>query len=328
MPASSPFVVRHPHLITSSLFSYTPPASQSAALKAGEIIVSYSSVGRSSNSARVDVKSGVDLVTEADTRVEKVVISMIRDAFPDDVIVGEEDQAETPLGRPGEEFPSDRNIWCIDPIDGVSSRGFHWGERLPPSKLTEPSQTTNFVHSYPFSAVSIGYMSEGEPRVGVVYNPFTESMYEAAQGSGLGTLLNGEPVRVDGMATSVQDCLLVNNVGHIRSVDFVDESTQRINRWLRAGLRGYRSSGSAAQNMAHVATGQVSCYYEHGFGGPWDVCAGIVLVKEAGGVVLDARHVDGVDLKMNFGKGSVCAGSRKVCEDVLRVAGEPQFKLS
>mmetsp|Transcript_15718 Transcript_15718/g.36199 ORF Transcript_15718/g.36199 Transcript_15718/m.36199 type:complete len:294 (+) Transcript_15718:50-931(+) len=279
---------------------------KSAALKAGEIIASYSSVGRSSNSARVDVKSGVDLVTEADTRVEKVVISMIRDAYPNDVIVGEEDQAVTPLGRPGEEFPSDRNIWCIDPIDG----------------------TTNFVHSYPFCAVSIGYMSEGEPRVGVVYNPFTESMYEAAQGSGLGTLLNGKPVRVDGMATSVQDCLLVNNVGHIRSVDFVDESTQRINRWLRAGLRGYRSSGSAAQNMAHVATGQVSCYYEHGFGGPWDVCAGIVLVKEAGGVVFDARHVEGVDLKMNFGKGSVCAGSRKVCEDVLRVAGEPQFKLS
>jgi len=171
-------------------------------------------------------------------------------------------------------------------------------------------------------------MSEGEPRVGVVYNPFTESMYEAAQGSGLGTLLNGKPVRVDGMATSVQDCLLVNNVGHIRSVDFVDESTQRINRWLRAGLRGYRSSGSAAQNMAHVATGQVSCYYEHGFGGPWDVCAGIVLVKEAGGVVLDARDVNGVGLKMNFGKGSVCAGTRKVCEDVLRVAGEPQFRLS
>ncbi|EJK63587.1 hypothetical protein THAOC_15744 [Thalassiosira oceanica] len=264
---------------TSFLFCRLP---QSAALKAGEIIASYSSVGRSSNSARVDVKSGVDLVTEADTRVEKVVISMIRDAYPNDVIVGEEDQAVTPLGRPGEEFPSDRNI-C-----------------------------------YPFCAVSIGYMSEGEPRVGVVYNPFTESMYEAAQGSGLGTLLNGKPVRVDGMATSVQDCLLVNNVGHIRSVDFVDESTQRINRWLRAGLRGYRSSGSAAQNMAHVATGQVSCYYEHGFGGPWDVCAGIVLVKEAGGVVFDARHVEGVDLKMNFGKGSVCAGSRKVCEDVLR----------
>lgn len=102
---------------TSFLFCRLP---QSAALKAGEIIASYSSVGRSSNSARVDVKSGVDLVTEADTRVEKVVISMIRDAYPNDVIVGEEDQAVTPLGRPGEEFPSDRNIWCIDPIDGVS----------------------------------------------------------------------------------------------------------------------------------------------------------------------------------------------------------------
>jgi len=121
---------------------------QSAALKAGEIIVSYSSVGRSSNSARVDVKSGVDLVTEADTRVEKVVISMIRDAYPDDLIVGEEDQAETPLGRPGEEFPSDRNIWCIDPIDGVSLMGVSLGRESPALMLT-PSlrQRTSFTRT-------------------------------------------------------------------------------------------------------------------------------------------------------------------------------------
>ena len=165
------------------------------------------------------------------------------------------------------------------------------------------------------------------PRVGVVYNPFTDCLYEAAEGSGLGTLLNGQSVRVDSVATSVEDCLLVNNIGHCRIDDFVDESTDRVNKWLRAGLRGYRSSGSAAQNLAHVASGQVSCYYEHGYGGPWDVCAGIVLVKEAGGVVWDARE-EGTDLQMRFGKGSVCAGGKKVVEDVLRVAGKPMITFS
>mmetsp|Transcript_18135 Transcript_18135/g.32803 ORF Transcript_18135/g.32803 Transcript_18135/m.32803 type:complete len:295 (+) Transcript_18135:52-936(+) len=277
-----------------------------AALEAGKIIRSYNSTaaaGRSNNSATVCIKSGVDLVTEADTHVEKVITEMIKKAFPEDVIVGEEDQAECPKGGQGEAFPAKGSIWCVDPIDG----------------------TTNFVHNYPFVAVSIGYIHDSIPRVGVVYNPFTDSLYEAAEGSGVGTLLNGEPVRVDSVATSIKDCLLVNNIGHCRDLDFADESTARVNKWLRAGLRGYRASGSAAQNLAHVASGQVSCYYEHGYGGPWDVCAGMVLVKEAGGVVWDPSQGVGVDLQMLFGKGSVCAGGRKVVKDVLEVAGKPTF---
>lgn len=200
-------------------------------------------------------------------------------------------------------------FFSVDPIDG----------------------TTNFVHNYPFVAVSIGFMHGSIPRVGVVYNPFTDSLYEAAEGSGVGTLLNGRPVSIDNDATSIKDCLLVNNIGHCRYNEFVDESTDRVNKWLRAGLRGYRASGSAAQNLAHVASGQVSCYYEHGYGGPWDVCAGVVLVKEAGGVVWDASREEdggGLDLQIRFGKGSVCAGGKPVVEDVLRCAGKPTFTFS
>ncbi len=86
---------------------------KSAALKAGEIITSYSTgaSGRTNNSAKVNVKSGVDLVTEADTHVEKVVTKMIKDAFPSDAIIGEEDQAESPNGGQDEPFSSGR-IWC------------------------------------------------------------------------------------------------------------------------------------------------------------------------------------------------------------------------
>ena len=85
---------------------------KSAALKAGEIIRSYNSIGRSNNSATVCVKSGVDLVTEADTRVEKVVTEMIKNAFPNDMIVGEEDYASCPLGEQDEPFPKG-SIWCV-----------------------------------------------------------------------------------------------------------------------------------------------------------------------------------------------------------------------
>jgi inositol-phosphate phosphatase/L-galactose 1-phosphate phosphatase len=314
--------------VVSSPYQAELELAKSAARKAGEIIRTYSTnnSGRTNNSAIVNVKSGVDLVTEADIHVERVIMSMINDAFPNDIIIGEEDQAmqsSNSSSRSTEEqqqsntppqydaFPANTRIWCIDPIDG----------------------TTNFVHNYPFVAVSIGFIDNGVPCVGVVYNPFTDCLYEAAKGSG--TLLNGQQCQIDTVATSIQDCLLVNNIGHCRDVDFINESTHRVNNWLTAGLRGYRSSGSAAQNLAHVASGQVSCYYEHGYGGPWDVCAGIVLVQEAGGVVWDAsipvkecEEGGGMDLRMHFGKGSVCAGGRKVVKDVLRVAGTPTVNFS
>jgi hypothetical protein len=85
---------------------------KSAALKAGEIIRTYSgNSGRSNNSAAVSVKSGVDLVTEADTHVERVVTQIIKAAFPDDDIVGEEDEVESPKGGQDDPFPAGR-VWC------------------------------------------------------------------------------------------------------------------------------------------------------------------------------------------------------------------------
>eukprot|EP00956_Cyclotella_meneghiniana_P007736 scaffold10336_cov70-Cyclotella_meneghiniana.AAC.3 len=101
-------------MITSSQYQAQLNLAKAAAKTAGEIILSYhsTSVGRANNSAKVNVKSGVDLVTEADTRVETMVIDMIKKAFPNDLIVGEEDQAESPKGEPGEDFPSG-SIWCV-----------------------------------------------------------------------------------------------------------------------------------------------------------------------------------------------------------------------
>lgn len=183
--------------------------------------------------------------------------------------------------------------------------------------------TTNFVHNYPFHCISIGYCEGSIPRVGVIYIPSSDSLYEACDGEG--AYLNGKKISVDA-ATGVGDCLLVNNIGHHRENDFVDESADRLRKWLRAGLRGYRSSGSAAINMAHVASGIVSSYYEHGYGGPWDVCAGLVLVQEAGGVAKTAS--DGSDFVLSYGRGSICCGNLQVVDSIIRVAGTPKVQFT
>lgn len=283
-----------PATFAASKYSAQHAAAREIALKAGDVI------RNSRDRAQAKVKSGVDLVTEVDQEVERIVTQHIRSVFPSDRIIGEEDQAENASGAQGDRI-LDGNAWCIDPIDG----------------------TTNFVHNYPFFCVSIGFCVDGVPKVGVIYIPSSDSLYEAIDGCG--AYLNGAKLSVDS-ASGVGDALLVNNIGHHRENDFVDESAERIRKWLRAGLRGYRSSGSAAINMAHVASGIVSCYYEHGFGGPWDVAAGLVLVHEAGGVAKTAS--DGSDFILSFGRGSICTGNAKVVDDVIRVAGKPKVDFA
>jgi len=206
----------------------------------------------------------------------------------------------------GQPIPKERPVWLIDPVDG----------------------TTNFVHGHPLVAVSIGYCVRGIPAVGVIFNPFLDELYYAQQGCG--AYCNDTPLSVDSKATGLGDCLLVNNIGHTRSTAFVTESTQRIASWLQHGLRGYRSSGCAAMNMAHVAAGRVSAFYEHGYGGPWDVAAGLVLVKEAGGCVLEAAaDVDAPpDHRLVIGKGSICAaGTFELAKGIIQTAGIPSVKF-
>jgi len=276
-------------------------ASQAATL-AGEVILRHWDRERT-----VSTKTGgaADLVTQVDQEAERVVLEYIRNSFPNDLFIGEEGSSGSPDYelKKGQMISSDPNqgVWCIYPLDG----------------------TTNFVHSYPFVTVSIGYCIGGIPRVGVIYNPILGEMYEAEEGQG--AFCNKKPISVD-ESTSLSNCLLVNNIGHSRDKDFVDESAERISKWLNSGLRAFRSSGSAAQNMAHVASGQTSCYYEHGYGGPWDVCAGYVIVKEAGGVIFDAQGTS-VEFQLRYGKGSICCGNEMVVKDVTSVAGKPRVVL-
>ena len=128
-------------------------------------------------------------------------------------------------------------------------------------------------------------------------------------------MFNGKRVRVAG-AKKVTDALVVNNVGASRDPAVNVTNTDRLLALLHANVRGLRNSGSAAQNMMDVACGKLDCYFEDGFGGPWDVAAGAIIVAEAGGVCLS--HLGG-EFQLMRGKGNVLAGNAAVCADIARV---------
>merc|ERR1712087_578987 len=173
--------------------------------------------------------------------------------------VGEESSA---AGGEGPLQLGEQPTWIIDPLDG----------------------TTNFVHGYPLVTVSIGLAVARELVVGVIYNPIMDELCSAARGCG--ATLNGVPVCV-GSASGVTSALICNNMGASREPAVNELCTARLLALLQSGVRGLRNSGSAAQNMMHVACGRLDSYFEDGFGGPWDVAAGAVIVEEAGGVCRD-----------------------------------------
>ncbi len=133
--------------------------------------------------------------------------------------------------------------------------------------------------------------------------------------AGRGAHLNGQRVHVGG-ASGVKTALVCNNIGASRNPGANEQAAARLLALLHANVRGLRNSGSAAQNMMHVACGRLDAYFEDGFGGPWDVAAGAIIVAEAGGVCLS--HLGG-EFQLMRGKGNVLAGNAAVCADIARV---------
>ena len=235
----------------------------------------------------------VDLVTATDKACEDLIIGTIKERFPDHAFIGEESSFTGPGGGPpnGPLELSDTPTWIIDPLDG----------------------TTNFVHGYPLVTVSIGLAVGKKLVLGVVYNPLMDELCSAV--TGRGTHLNGRRVHV-GTATGVTTALVCNNIGASRNPEVNATATRRLLALLQANIRGLRNSGSAAQNMMHVACGRLDAYFEDGFGGPWDVAAGHVLIEEAGGIC--AHHLGG-PFQLMAGKGQVLCGNKAVVEDIARV---------
>lgn len=201
----------------------------------------------------VSLKAHNDVVTNVDRSTEKLIVDHLKRAFPDDGILGEE------FGKAHHSRDSTERTWLVDPIDG----------------------TLNFAHGLPLFCVSIGLQIKGQTCVSVIYDPNRDELFSAARGGG--AHLNGEPLQVSDckdMASSV----LVTGFPVAKSDEFEWTIKQFIE--LTRSCRGIRRLGSAAIDLAYVASGRLDGFWEYGLK-PWDTAAGYLLVAEAGGQVSD-----------------------------------------
>ncbi|MEF3254580.1 MAG: inositol monophosphatase [Deferribacterales bacterium] len=193
-------------------------------------------------------KGKIDLVTNYDREIELYIIDEIKKIDNDALIVSEEYNCDKDTFQ---------EAYIIDPIDG----------------------TTNFVHRFPFCAISIAFYAKNE-RFGVVYNPIMEEIFYAQTGKG--AFLNGEKIYVD-KELKVMNSLIATGFPYT----VVERNSELIIRMLERVLknsRGIRRAGSASLDLCYVAKSVFQGYYESGLK-PWDVAAGIVIVEEAGGKI-------------------------------------------
>lgn len=218
-----------------------------AAKEAAEIIRTHNR----NQSFDVGFKGKNDLVTDADLASEKKILSLIRDAFPDDEVLAEETEQASSI--------SDDRTWMIDPIDG----------------------TTNFAHGYPVYCVSIGMWINKEPKVGVVLEVNSNDLFTATSGNG--AFLNEQPISVSGLKDPAGSLI---GTGFPYNDLSILSSYMRYFEWLLHNTQGVRRSGSAAYDLCCVAAGWFDGFYEYGLN-PWDVGAASLIVLEAGGKVSD-----------------------------------------
>ena len=198
-------------------------------------------------------KGRIDLVTEYDRRSERLVIEGIRQRYPGHAILAEESGAHA--GGAADAAGAVR--WVVDPLDG----------------------TTNFTHNYPFFCVSIAAEVGGRLAAGAVYDPVRDELFAAAAGHG--AALNGRAIRVSDIAR-VEDALLVTGFPYD-----VREHPERSLPLFEAFLvraQAIRRDGSAALNLCYLACGRFDGFWEAHLA-PWDMAAGALLVREAGGLV-------------------------------------------
>jgi myo-inositol-1(or 4)-monophosphatase len=245
-----------------------------AARKAGSIISRASS---DLDKLTVRRKRQNDFVSEVDHAAEDAIISVLREAYPDHGILAEESGASQSKSE---------YTWMIDPLDG----------------------TTNFLHGFPQYCVSIGLMHKGVAQQAVVFDPNRNELFTATRG--VGAYLNDRRIRVS-KTDHLEDALIgtgfpFREVGHI-------DGYLRMFRTMTQSCSGIRRPGAAALDLAWVAAGRLDGFWEIGLS-PWDMAAGALLVREAGGLVGDLageeRFLD---------SGRVVASNSKIFAAILKV---------
>ena len=243
---------------------------------------------------RIGFKSAVEPVTETDTAVEGLIVARLRAAFPDHDVLAEESGfiAGSSARAPGEPArskpaPSDGgNEWLLSPAlaasvaGGIAGAGGAGGE-VPIWVIDPIDGTNNFAHGFPHVGVSLALVVAGRPVVGVVHDPLREETFAATAGGG--AMLAGQPIHVS-RVERLADAFLATGFPRDRRTA-ADNNTERHNHFVRRSL-GVRHFGAAVLNLAYVACGRLDGFWEIRLK-PWDVAAGVLLVREAGGQVTD-----------------------------------------
>jgi myo-inositol-1(or 4)-monophosphatase len=248
-----------------------------AARKAGDVITR--SLDKMS-SLNITQKGPNDFVTEVDKAAEEAILYTISKAYPDHSFLTEES---------GEILNKDSNsVWIIDPLDG----------------------TTNFIHGLPQYCVSIAFQQNGVIEHGVIYHPLTQDLFTASRGHG--AQLNGKRIRVS-KQTKLEGSLISANLP--REPEYM-ESYCRWMREIHDKVAGVRRSGSTALDLAYLAAGYIDAFWTTQLQS-WDMAAGSLLIREAGGVVTDLEG--GVNF---MERRNLVAANPKLLKPVLQLIRE------
>ena len=227
---------------------------------------------------QVSVKGPANFVTAADRKAEQVLRDELTIARPGYSFVGEEG------GRV--DGPDKTHTWYVDPLDG----------------------TTNFLHGIPHFAISIGLEREGTLIAGVIYNPISDEMFVAERGKG--AFLNDQRLRVAGRR-SMHDAVVACGLPHRGRGGLSEFRTEFAA--VQEQVAGLRRFGAAALDLAYVAAGRFDIYWERNLSS-WDMAAGILIVREAGGYVTDCNGTDAM-----LQTGDILAGNETLQKELLAI---------
>ena len=247
-----------------------------AARKAGELIVR---AGERMDLVQVEEKGVNNFVTEVDKAAEKEILYHLKQAYPDHGFLGEEGGIQ---GNPDSDY-----LWIIDPLDG----------------------TTNFIRGIPHYAVSIACVHKGQVEHAVVFDPLKLEEFTASRGRG--AQLNSRRIRVTSRQ-SLQGALIGTGIPYkARNEDWIPDYTRSLEA-VSKQTAGIRRAGSAALDLAYVAAGRLDGFWEIGLS-KWDIAAGALLIREAGGLISDFRGSNNY-----LENGNVVTGNPKCFKALLQ----------
>ena len=247
-----------------------------AARQAGSIIIRHLN---QLEMLEVVEKGRNEFVSQVDRLAEEAIIEIIRDYHPDHSILAEES------GETG----NHEYQWIIDPLDG----------------------TTNYLHGFPVFCVSIAVAHEGKIEHGVVYDPLRQEVFTASRGQG--AHLDGRRIRVS-KRTRMSQSLIATGFPYRMNKQFIDDYLAMLKTVIEDSA-GVRRPGSAALDLCYVAAGRVDGFWEIGLN-VWDIAAGALMIREAGGRISDYRGTD-----KYLENGNVVAGNPRIYAALSKLLG-------